>query len=312
MRIVFFGSPIDAAPSLRVLQEGGHEIACVYTQPDRPAGRAREPVPTPVRQAAVGLGIPTRTPKSLRDESVQAELASLSADVFVVVAYGRILPPPVLAMPRLGVLNVHPSMLPRYRGPSPVASAILDGAKATGVTIMLLDEGMDTGPILLQSEPVPLRGDETTGDLTRRLFEMGVEMLPGALDGLEAGTVRPREQDDSQATVTRLLSREDGALDWRRPAEHLERMVRAHDPWPGTHTSWKGKGLKVLEAQVAVGDAAPGGQPGRVTVHNGRMFVSAGDGALELLRVQLEGRRPVDSAEFLRGYPEVNGSVLPS
>ena len=309
MRAVFFGSPDDAVPALDRLLKTGVDVAAVYTRPDRKAGRSRSPQPTPVRVVAEAKGLLVETPQGLRDSLIQERLMSLGADVFVVVAYGRILPPEVLAMPRLGVVNIHPSLLPLHRGPSPVSTAILNGDDATGVTVMLLDEGMDSGPLLMQSDPVVMSGVERTGELTKRLFEMGAEMLPGVLEGLENGTLVARPQDEERVTVTRLMKKQDGRIDWSAAAEHIERMTRAFDPWPGAFTSLKGKNLKILTA--AIGDQNQvEGQPGLVTVAEKRLFVSTGEKSLELLELQAEGRRSMAVHDFLNGEPDLHGSVL--
>jgi methionyl-tRNA formyltransferase len=248
------------------------------------------------------------TPAGLRGEGAQRTLAAFGADAFVVVAYGRFLPPEALAMPALGVVNIHPSLLPRYRGPSPVATALLDGAAETGVTLMLLDEGMDTGPILAQSAPVRLKGDERAGELTARLFEIGAEMLPAALDGLADGSLTPGPQDDALATVTRLVDKDDGRIDWARPASETERAVRAYDPWPGAFTTWDGRTLKIVEARVARAEAA--GTPGQVTVRDRRIFIATGSGTLEAVALQLEGKRTSSARDFLNGNPAIENAVL--
>jgi methionyl-tRNA formyltransferase len=257
--------------------------------------------------AADAAGLPVFTPRSLRDPAVLAALRQHAADAFVVAAYGKLLPAEVLGMPRLGVLNVHPSLLPKYRGPSPVQQAILDGVSESGVSVMLLDEGMDTGPVLAQ-ERVRLRGDETGGALTAALFERGAALLVETLEKWATGEVRPVAQDESQATVTKLLAREDGQVDWTRPAEQIARMVRAYDPWPGTHTTWNGKVLKVLAAAASDEAAGP---PGAVSMRDGGLVVGTGRGALVIARLQLEGRREATAVEFVRGYPGIAGAALP-
>ena len=311
LTIVFFGSPPEAVESLAVLQAAGIDIASVYTRPDRPAGRGNRMTPTAVKVWASERGLDVRTPDDLRSRDTLDHLASTHASIFVVAAYGRILPPAVLDIPRLGVVNIHPSLLPRYRGPSPVQTAILDGVPETGVTIMKLDEGMDTGMILRASGPVPLDGTERTGELMTRLFSIGAKMLTDVLLDLSNGQLTPVQQDDSLASVTKMVRRGDGAVDWRRPARHLERMMRAYDPWPGIFTTWHARTLKILDAAVAEGERGEG-PPGTVFQKDSRLAVSTGEGALELLRVQLQGRRGVDAPDFLRGHPEVVGAVLPS
>ncbi len=313
MKTVFFGSPEEAVPALSALVDSGHEIVAVYTRPDRRAGRARQLRPTPVKVAAESFGLAVETPPGLRDEAVQEKLASLGASLFVVVAYGRFLPPEVLAIPRLGVLNIHPSLLPRHRGPSPVTTAILNGENETGVTLMLLDEGMDSGPVLAQSEPVQLDGSERAGELTARLFEIGAAMLPSVIAGLEDGSLTPHPQDESLVTVTRLVEKEDGQIDWSRGAAEIERMTRAYDPWPGAFTALGGKSLKVIAAEVATdSSSSPVAGPiaGTVSVRDRRVFVATGAGELELTEAQPEGRRPVSARDWLNGTPDVDGSVL--
>ena len=309
VRLVFFGSPPGAVAALGALVEAGLDVAAVYTQPDRPAGRGARAHPTAVRREAENLGLVVRTPGSWRDEGAIAELASWEADAFVVVAYGRILPARLLGLPRLGVLNVHPSLLPRCRGASPVQTAILEGDTHTGVTIMLLDEGVDTGPILARSAREPVRPDDTGGSLMERLFEIGAGMLAQTLREWAAGAMTPVPQDEGGATVTRMLARADGALDWTEPAAMLERKVRAYDPWPGTHTRWCGRNLKVLSAVVS---PETRGEPGAVTTVDGRPVVATAEGGLTLVHVQLEGRRAVTGEEFLRGYPGFIGALVPS
>lgn len=313
-RIVFFGTPEPAAKGLRALVGAGHEVVAVYTRPDRIAGRSRQARPTPVKVTALELGIPVHTPGNLRGSGAPDELAAIAADIFVVLAYGRILPPAVLDLPRLGVLNVHPSLLPLYRGPSPVVTAIRDGASATGVSVMLLDEGMDTGPVIAQSAQVSITEADTANSLTDRLFELGVELLVQTIPAWEQGTVHATPQDDRAATLTYLVKKADGELDFGDVAVKLARAIRAYDPWPGTFTRWGGKLLKILEASVLCpeSDVLMGsGVPGAVTITDGRMSIATREGSLEIRRLQLEGRNPVSTAEFLHGYPSIEGARLP-
>ncbi|MBT3995478.1 MAG: methionyl-tRNA formyltransferase [Chloroflexi bacterium] len=308
MRIVFFGSPPEAAASLESLIAAGHDIAAVYSQPDRKSGRGRNKTATPVKTFATQNDLPVFTPKGLRNNVEELErLTELKADAFVVVAYGRILPVEILQVPPMGVVNIHPSLLPKYRGPSPVVTAILEGEDTAGVTIMLLDEGMDTGPILAQSTPMWLSGTEKGAALQSALFKEGASMLPNVLKGLQEGSLAPQPQDDSKASVTRLLERSDGEIDWTSPAERIDRMIRAYDPWPGTFTSWNGKGLKVLDAQISSASVYGAGV---VVVDEGRVNVGTGTGSIELKKVQLEGRQAVAAADFLRGQPDFDGATL--
>ena len=328
MRIIFFGSPREAVAALDSLISAGHDLAAVYTRPDRPAGRGRAKVPTPVRVFAAEQGLPVFTPAGFRKGPRERDrMVTIKADVFVVVAYGRILPVDILAVPPMGVVNVHPSLLPVYRGPSPVAAAILDGQTHTGVTVMLLDEGMDTGPLLAQSPPIMLTGRERADDLQELLFKEGAAMLPAVLNGLRDGTIVPVPQDETKATVTRLLERSDGEIDWSLPAGQIDRMIRAYDPWPGTFTSWNGRGLKILDVEIPEGAGAgpaaellpaAGSWPdlyssteaGRVIVEDHRLFVGTGTGPVEVTRLQLEGRKGVSADDFLRGQPGIHGATL--
>ena len=309
IRAVFMGTPDFALPALAALADAGCEIAAVYTQPDRRAGRGRRPLASPVKQAAVERGLPVYQPASLRrDPDARRQLAELAPHLIVVAAYGLFLPPETLALPPLGALNIHPSLLPLHRGPSPVASAILAGDAATGVSIILLDEGMDSGAILAQRE-TPIGADETAGALTARLFDMGADLLADTLPAWRARRITPAPQDESRATITRLLSREDGAIDWRMPAAQIARQVRAYHPWPSAFTHWNGKLLKIIEAR-AVDTPSAAADPGVAIALPQGVAIGAGEGALLPLTLQLEGRRAVSAAEFARGYPDFTGAIL--
>ena len=308
-RIIFFGTPEPAAKALRALVKNGHEVVAVFTQPDRVSGRSRKPRPTPVNEAAVELGLPVHTPRGLRDDDVLSDLASTTADISVVLAYGRILPPAILALPARGVLNVHPSLLPLYRGPSPVVTAIREGASETGVSVMLLDEGMDTGPVIAQSASVPITESDTAESLTDQLFRMGVDLLVETIPAWERGDIEAVPQDDALATVTSLVEKSDGELDFGEPALHITRATRAYHPWPGTFTRWDGKLLKILEASVS--GTGENLRPGVVSIDDGRLIIGTGEGSLDVSRLQLEGRAAVSAADFLRGYPAIEGASLP-
>ncbi len=306
------GTPASVVPVLRRIHAMPDvEMAAAVTPPDRPRGRGRQPEPPPVKDAASQLGIPVLQPPNLRGDSVWSQLAELEPDVIVVAAYGRFLPKPVLELPPHGCLNIHPSLLPRHRGPSPVATAILEGDQVTGVSLMLLDEGMDTGPVAAQSE-VSLDGTETAGELTERLFDIGGQLLETHLGLWVSGGLKAEPQIDGLATVTRKLERTDGLIDWSLPAEQLARACRAFTPWPGLYAEWEGRTLKVLEAsalsEFEIGSASPG--QAAASQSAGGLSVMTGDGLLVLKRVQLEGRRPVTAEEFLRGYPEIAGASL--
>jgi methionyl-tRNA formyltransferase len=311
LRVVFMGTPAVAVPVLSAILDAGHEVVGVYTQPDRPAGRERPLRPPEAKVFAVERGISVFQPASLRkDEKSRRALEALAPDVIVVAAYGLFLPADLLDLPNLGALNVHPSLLPRYRGPSPVASAILAGEADTGVTIIRLDEGMDSGPVVAQRETA-IGADETAGDLTVRLFDMGAALLVENLPSWEAGDIQAIAQDHSQATVTARLARKDGEMEWRRPAVELSRQVRAYDLWPGTSTRWRGKLLKVLAASVSEHEVAARTSPGAVVaLPDGRVGIGTGAGILEVARVQIEGRRAVTGREFVAGYRDFVGSVV--
>ncbi len=315
MRIIFIGTPDFAVPVLRGLLSGGHQIVAVVTRPDRPAGRGRRLMPPPVKTFAVEHGLALSQPPSLRREVVAQELTEMKPEAMVVAAYGRIIPPEVLAIPTRGVLNIHPSLLPRYRGPSPVVSAILEGEDVTGVTVMLMDQGLDTGPILAQRQASVLPR-EAAGDLTHRLFTLGAELLLEVLPQWQAGTIQPVPQDEALATSTRLHTKEDGEMDWSQPADALDRRLRAFNPWPGCYTRWAGKLLKVLEG-VPAGDAdSRESGPGRVVSLPGggkpSVSVMTGQGLLGLVTVQPEGRQPQAIEDFVRGHPRFLDAVLPS
>lgn len=309
MRVVFLGTPAFSVPVLATLLDAGYEVAGVFTQPDRPAGRGQRPTAPPVKKFAQERGLAVYQPASLRrDPQARQQLAALAPDVIIVAAYGLLVPPEVLGLPPLGCLNVHPSLLPRYRGASPVAAAILNGDPVTGVTIMKLDEGMDTGPIVAQRE-TPIGPDETADALTARLFQMGADLLLEVLPRWGRGELEARPQDEARATVTRRLEREDGHIDWAQPADRIARQVRAYHPWPGTFTYWRGKLLKVLPPVRAEMDIAAA--PGQVVaLPGGGVGIGAGQGALAVRQLQMEGRRALSIPEFLLGYPDFLGSVV--
>ena len=306
MRILFLGTPSFAVRPLQRLVEAGYEIVGVVTQPDRPAGRSRTLQPPPVKQAALELGLQVLQPETLRDDAVVAQLRALQPDAGVVAAYGEILRRAVLELPPLGYLNIHPSLLPLYRGPSPVAAAILQGDSVTGVSIIRLERAMDAGPILAQAT-LPLDPSARTEPVTEQLFAIGADLLVGVLPLYAGGELVPEPQDHARATVTRMLAKEDGRLDWNLPALVLERTVRAYDPWPGAWTTWEGQQIKILQASIEaqVVDSAPGtilDAPG--------LLVATGDGALHLREVQPAGKRPMAGADWKRGQRGLIGARL--
>lgn len=304
-RAVFLGSPAFAVPSLQALAEVA-EVALVVTQPDRPAGRGRRLQEPAVKVAAQELGLPVWQPESLRGRSARERLRETGADCGVVVAYGEILRPAMLGTLPRGFLNVHASLLPRHRGASPVAGAILAGDEETGVSAMLLDAGMDTGPVL-RSVRTTIAAGETRGELERRLAELGGELTREVWPLWLQGSLVPVPQEEALATMTRPLGREDGRLDWGRPAQKLERQCRAMDPWPGTFTTWDGRLLKVWG--VAADGGTPGA-PGEVQRDRQGVSVSCGQGALRLTRVQLEGRAAMGVTNFIQGNQQFVGARL--
>jgi methionyl-tRNA formyltransferase len=300
MRIAFMGSPDFAVPALRALHAAGHDIAATYSQPARPAGRGQAIRRSPVHECAETLGIPVRTPHRLRsDPDARAAFAALALDVAVVAAYGLILPKDMLDAPRLGCLNIHASLLPRWRGAAPIQAAIRAGDAETGVTIMQMDAGLDTGAMLLR-QGVPITATTTTATLHDQLAAIGADLILRAL----ADPPAPEPQPAEGVTYAPKLTREDGRIDWSLPAEDIDRQVRAFDPWPGTFTALAGQPLKVLAAAPA--DAA--GRPGEIL--DSRLTVACGRGAMRLTRVQLPGRAALEAGAFLRGHPIPPGTVL--
>lgn len=311
MRIVFMGSSEFSVPSLHRLMESEHTLVAVYTSPDRPAGRGQRLVPPIIKEVAVRRGIPVFQPERLGDQAESERWAALSPDIIIVVAYGKLLPRPILNLPPFGCLNIHPSLLPRYRGPSPIAAAILSGDRETGVTLMLLDEGMDTGPILAQKK-VSIHPADTTESLGIRLAHAGAELLMESLPHWFARRLQPIPQVESKATYTALITKKDGEIDWRLSAEEIDRQIRAFYPWPGGYTYWEGRILKIIEA-VPLSEKV-GGTPGTVMALPSRsdipIGVITGSGVLGLRRIQLEGKRETSSDEFVRGHRGFEGARL--
>ncbi len=313
LSVVFMGTPDFAVPSLAALLRAGYRVVGVLTREDRPAGRGQQIEQSPVKRLALEAGLPVQQPRSLRDPAARAALAALAPDVIVVAAYGLILPPDVLALPPKGCINVHGSLLPRHRGAAPIPAAILAGDSHTGVSIMLMDAGVDTGPVLSRAS-VPIAPDDTTGSLTARLAMLGAELLIETLPRWVAGAITPEPQPAEGATLAPRIEKRDGAIRWDEPAELIERRIRAYQPWPSAYTSWRGQVLKILRAAVGTDErAGPGltGQPGLVIEGGpGQAGVVTGRGVLWLHEVQLAGKRPLAIAAFLRGAPGFVGSQL--
>jgi methionyl-tRNA formyltransferase len=300
MRIAFMGSPDFAVPALRALHAAGHEIAAVYAQPPRPAGRGQKETPCPVHRAALELGLPVRTPARLRrDAAEHAAFAALGLDAAVVAAYGLILPGPMLEAPRRGCLNIHASLLPRWRGAGPIQAAILAGDAETGITIMRMEEGLDTGPMLLK-EAVPIGPRATTPEVHDALAALGARLVLRALAEDPPAVPQPEEG----VTYAPKIAKEDGRLDWRQPAAALDRRIRALTPWPGCFFGHGAEVIRVLAAEPA----ESGGPPG--TVLDGAPTIACGEGSLRLTRLQRAGRAALPAAEFLRGHALPPGTVL--
>ena len=310
MRVIFMGSPEFAVLPLQRLILNQYHIAAVYTRPDKPAGRGRSLVATPVKKAAIAWKLPVVQPASLKEAGTVAQLADFHSDVIVIAALGQILPQSVLDLPRYGCINIHPSLLPRFRGASPVASAILAGDDFTGVSLMVMDKGLDTGPILGRAQ-IPISPQDTTGSLTAKLSLIAASLLLEVLPRWLRGELEPQPQNEAEATYSAQISKEEGELDWHLPAVEIWRRVRAFQPWPGCYTTWQGKQLKIIEAMPLPGEGAV--DVGQVVAVEGKQAdfgVGAGEGILGVLRVQLGGKRAMSAAEFLRGQRQFMGAVL--
>ncbi|MWD26943.1 methionyl-tRNA formyltransferase [Aquicoccus sp. SCR17] len=301
MRIIFMGTPDFSVPVLDALVEAGHELACVYSQPPRPAGRGKRDRPSPVQARAEALGLEVRHPLSLKGAEAQAEFAALDADVAVVVAYGLILPQAVLDAPARGCLNIHASLLPRWRGAAPIQRAIMAGDDRTGVCIMQMEAGLDTGPVLLRRE-IPIGSEETAGELHDRLSMLGAESIVEALARLDELTPEPQPEDG--VTYAAKIDKAEAALDWSQPAEAVSRQIRALSPFPGAWTEVAGQRVKLLGARVEEGEGRPG------AVLDEALLVACGTGALRITRAQRAGKGQQAAEEFLRGFPVARGDVL--
>jgi methionyl-tRNA formyltransferase len=311
LRLVFCGTPSFAVPTLEALLAAGHRIALVVSQPDRPAGRDRQLTAPPVKQAALAAGLAVTQPDKIRNNAeLRSQLEAIAPDAIVVVAYGRIIPPWMLALPRLGCINLHASLLPKYRGAAPIQWAIMRGESVTGVTSMKIDEGLDTGDILLRRE-VPIEASDTAETLSERLSAVGAELLAVTLAKLSRGEIEPQPQDDSQATLAPILKKEDGRIAWSLPAHEIAWRVRGLRPWPGAYTSFRSKNLHIWSAALVSGQGGAGDPPGLLLPERGSLRVVCGHGTLlELLELQLEGRRRLATREFLNGVRPAAGERL--
>ncbi len=307
LSVVFAGTPAFSVPALEAIAASRHAVRAVYTQPDRRAGRGLKLEPSPVKAAALAHGIPVEQPATLKDPVAAGRLAAFEPDVMVVAAYGLILPQAVLDVPRLGCINIHASLLPRWRGAAPIQRAILAGDAQTGITLMRMEAGLDTGPMMAR-RAIGIGAEETAGSLHDRLASLGASMIVGGLDALAAGTATFTAQDDATATYAGKITKPEARIDWSRPATELERQVRAFDPWPVAETRLDGEQLRVWAARAAAGsgEAAPGTV---LAADETGIAVACGDGSLLLQRVQVPGRRPVRAGELARSR-SLAGTVL--
>ena len=306
LRLAYAGTPEFAVPALRALVAAGHELAVVYAQPDRPAGRGRQLLPGAVKSAALELGLPVEQPDSLRNPEAQAQLASRSVDAMIVAAYGLILPQAILDTPRLGCINIHASLLPRWRGAAPIQRAILAGDDRTGISIMRMEAGLDTGPVYLE-RATQIGATETAGQLQRRLAELGARCIVEALPAIDAGSAVARAQDAAAATYARKLEKREARIDWTRGAAEIDRAVRAFNPWPVAETSWRAQQLRIWRARPIEQRGDP---PGAVLqASSAGIVVACGAGALCIEELQLPGKRPLSAAEFLNAH-DPGGVVL--
>jgi methionyl-tRNA formyltransferase len=303
LRLAFMGTPAFAVPALEALAASGHDIAAVYTQPPRPSGRGQKLAKSPVQLAAEAHGFAVRHPVSLKPQEEKEAFAALALDAAVVAAYGLILPKAILAAPRHGCVNIHGSLLPRWRGAAPIHRALLAGDTETGITIMQMEAGLDTGP-MLASESLPIGPRATFPQIHDAMAELGARMIVPVLEGFVAGAIPPVAQDEASATYAAKLTRDEGRLDWTRPATALDLQVRALQPWPGSWFAWRGETYKVGAAEAMAGSGAPG------AILDGAMTIACGDGALRLLLVQRPGKAMTDGASFLRGFDVRMGDVL--
>lgn len=313
MRVVFMGTPDFSVGTLKALAAAGHEIAGVVSQPDKPKGRGKNLQPTPVKEAAMELGLPVYQPKKVRDPEFLEVLKELNPEVIVVVAFGQLIPKSILELAPYGCINVHASLLPKYRGAAPIQWAVIDGEPETGVTIMRMDEGLDTGD-MISKVTVPVSADETGGSLFDKLSEAGAKLLVETLPSLEAGTtVFEKQPEESPTAYAGMIKKSMGDLDWNRPAEELERLIRGLNPWPSAYTKLDGKTLKIWKAQVLEEKEEEEKQmPGTILSTDQQEFkVKTGKGILKITELQLEGKKRMDTSSFLRGYHLEGGKVLP-
>ena len=307
MKIVFMGTPYFAIPVLDAISADGHDVVAVYTQPDRTSGRGRKVTMSAVKEHAVSKNFQVLQPGNFQaDHSPIPILADFKADMAVVAAYGILLPSEILDMFPYGCINLHPSLLPKYRGASPVSTAILEAEKVTGITIIQLDSGMDSGPILAQKE-APIGEGELCNELTEKLFYIGADLIVETISNLAKGVIKPRQQDNENATYTKKLVRKDGLIDWKDGADVIWRKIKAHHPWPGSYTHFNGKNLKIIEARISENYKLG---PGCVSVHDNAVYIGTSDDSLIVTQLQSEGSKITSATDFARGHRDFENSIL--
>ena len=322
MRIVFMGTPDFSVPALKALVEAGHQVIAVVTQPDKPKGRGKEVQMTPVKIQAMEYGIPVYQPAKVREASFVEVLKGLEADVYVVIAFGQILPKAVLELPKYGCINIHASLLPKYRGAAPIQWCVIDGERETGITTMMMDVGLDTGD-MLEKAVIPIEEKETGGSLHDKLSMAGGDLILSTLKKLEEGTLVRTPQTDEGTCYAKMLTKSLGDIDWNQDAVSIERLIRGLNPWPSAYTMWNGKTIKIWAADVIAGreaadflsesgvPAETGTAPGTVVCSDKRgLVVSTGGGLLSIRELQMEGKKRMDTPAFLRGYPIPEGDVF--
>lgn len=310
MKVIFMGTPDFSVGTLNALVEAGHEVVLAVTQPDKPKGRGGKMQLTPVKEAAISHGIPVFQPKRIRTSECIEELKKYHADIMVVIAFGQILPKEILEMTPYGCVNIHASLLPKYRGAAPIQWAVINGEKVSGVTTMQMDEGLDTGDMLLKTEVV-LDEKETGESLHDKLAEAGAKLCVETLKGLEAGSITPEKQGESPTEYARMLDKNLGNIDWTASAESIERLIRGLNSWPSAYTDWDGKVMKIWGADVYPSQEKKEALPGTVVkVEKDGFFVQTGEGMLKVTQLQIPGKKKMDAASFLRGYQIEEGTVL--
>jgi methionyl-tRNA formyltransferase len=306
LTLVFCGTPEFAVPTLQKLVDSGHLVRLVVTQPDRPRGRGMELTASPVKQCAQGLNIRVAQPDKIKqNQEFRAQLEAIKPDAIIVVGYGRIIPPWMLDLPHYGNINLHASLLPKYRGAAPIQWAIAKGETTTGVTTMKIDAGLDTGDILVQQK-LPIDPSDTSVTLAPKLAEIGAELMVETLRGLQAGTIQPQPQNDPEATLAPILKKEDGKIEFHRSAREIENRLRGFQPWPGAFTTFRGKNLQLTKASAATRPATPG----ELLIEDGKLFAGCGSGALQLLELQPEGKKRISAKDFIHGYHPRTGEKL--